>query len=842
MSAAPLQQRDSIFKNSINQINNLIKSTKIDIETLKSEELIQIINDACDLWHSVKWNADYSSELFFDYVLPYRLLNEQISDWHTIIDTEYPNLKSTEIRSKRGIILEAEDNIITHSKTVSKESASQGKMILMDGDKSSVTFNINTPLPTKKDIQIRYTSCTPTTKITISLNGKQIQSLNLEPTNSMNIFRNSRSRISLELNEGDNFISLKPESGIVGLDYIQVSTIESFDEGHLEDLSTAFYTIQNKHSKNYITFTLDDDPLLKNTQLNIGNITNQTNLLRMDYQGFGCWRISPAKNDSLCLEVQYCLTNENAPICQYKYLNGNHQKWIFLPIGEGCYKIMGKDSGLFLESTVQENGDEVLVQTTYGNRDTQKWKLESKIKNNKANSLFTVNSSISEALKVFDETHQFEWMAFNGGIPPKASSLCIGKTGNCRDEASFTVYLCRHLGIPAAIDFTPHWGNRSQGHSWSVLIRPDGKSLPFYMGCAPGDTVHYYHSYIKPKIFRYRFSLNKKFYNDFRNEKEIPHLFRLPKFTDVTDEYYNTTNVVRKVPPELSNNHVAYICVFDNREWIPVYYGTIENNKVEFNSMGRNILYIAATLEHGKMKPFGSPFIITADGSIKDINENQHIKQEMRLSRKYPFFGKQDHFNGRMSGGIFQGSNQADFSEAKNIHVHEGITNGNWYEVPVNINDTFRFVRYIGPNGSYCNVNEIEFYSPDGKILNGEIIGTNGNPGKTKEKVFDGDILTGFEGVSPDGHWIGMKFNKPISIGSIRYIPRNDGNCIEIGDKYELMYWHDDHWASLGIQIAESNMLIYKNMPVDGLYILRNLTKGHEERIFTYENDQQIWW
>lgn len=172
---------------------------------------------------------------------------------------------------------------------------------------------------------------------------------------------------------------------------------------------------------------------------------------------------------------------------------------------------MGKDSGLFLESTVQENGDEVLVQTTYGNRDTQKWKLESKIKNNKANSLFTVNSSISEALKVFDETHQFEWMAFNGGIPPKASSLCIGKTGNCRDEASFTVYLCRHLGIPAAIDFTPHWGNRSQGHSWSVLIRPDGKSLPFYMGCAPGDTVHYYHSYIKPKIFRYRFSLNKNF-------------------------------------------------------------------------------------------------------------------------------------------------------------------------------------------------------------------------------------------------------------------------------------------------------------------------------------------
>lgn len=841
MASTPIQDRDSIFKCETSKFNYLLKKSTIDIETIKSEDIISHINEMCDLWHSTKWNSDYSSQLFFDYVIPYRLLNEPISDWHTTINSEFPNLKSNEIRSKRGIIMEAEENSISFCKIIPKESASQGKMVLLNNPKSSVSFKISSQISTKKDIHIRYTSTYHQNKITILLNDEYIQTINLAPTNNMNTFHDSKTGISVNLKEGDNTISLKYESEPIGLDYIQLSSVEQLVEENNIDFSF-HQTIQNKYSKNYVTFTLKDNPLLKTIKLKPLKALNNTNTLELHYQGYGCWRISPAKNDSLCLEVMYCQINENTPIGQYKYLNGNHQKWVFIPIEDGYYKIMGKDSGLFLESKRLENGEEIIVQTTYANRDTQKWKLESKSKNKRSKDLFSTNSAISEALKVFDETNKFEWIAFNSNIPPKASSLCIGKTGNCRDEASYTVLLCRHLGIPAAIDFTPHWGNRSQGHSWSVLIKPNGKSVPFYMGCTPGDTAHYYHSYIKPKIFRHRFSLNEEIYNDLIHEKEIPHLFRTPKFTDVTEEYYNTTNVIRDVPSELSNNNIAYICVFDNRNWIPVHYGKIVNRKVEFKSMGRNILYMAAILENGKIKPFGLPFIVTANGDIKDINTNMTVTQEMKLFRKYPFFGKQDHFNGRMSGGKFQGSNQHDFSEKVDFHIHEGITNGNWYNISINTPDKFRFVRYIGPNGSYCNVNEIEFYSTDGNILKGEIIGTEGKPNKTKENVFDGDILTGFEGISPDGHWVGLRLKKPVSIGRIKYIPRNDGNSIEIGDKYELMYWTNNCWTSLGIQVAESNILIYKDMPSGGLYILRNLTKGHEERIFTYENGQQIWW
>lgn len=204
--------------------------------------------------------------------------------------------------------------------------------------------------------------------------------------------------------------------------------------------------------------------------------------------------------------------------------------------------------------------------------------------------------------------------------------------------------------------------------------------------------------------------------------------------------------------------------------------------------------------------------------------------------------GKQDFFNGRMSGGKFQGSNFADFSQHTDLYIHQGITNGNWYRIPIKDKGLYRYLRYIGPNGSYCNINELAFYDDKGKQIKGKIIGTEGEQWATKEKVFDGDILTGFSAVSPDGHWVGLQLNHPMRVSKLCYIPRNDGNNIEVGDKYELYYWKDESWVLLGTQTATSDILIFRNIPITGLYVLSDVTKGHEERIFTYEKGEQVWW
>ena len=149
----------------------------------------------------------------------------------------------------------------------------------------------------------------------------------------------------------------------------------------------------------------------------------------------------------------------------------------------------------------------------------------------------------------------------------------------------------------------------------------------------------------------------------------------------------------------------------------------------------------------------------------------------------------------------------------------------------------------MGGRGSYCNINELEFYDRNNKKVEGIIIGTEGESWARKENVFDGNILTGFGGNSPDGNWVGLQLPKPTIISLIKYIGRNDGNGIEIGDLYELYYWNNNgYWELILSQQATDNTLFVSDIPSNGLYILKDITKGVEERIFTYENGKQIWW
>ena len=192
----------------------------------------------------------------------------------------------------------------------------------------------------------------------------------------------------------------------------------------------------------------------------------------------------------------------------------------------------------------------MLVQNPYREKNSQIWMMRRQGNNPFANKFFKINSAISEAMRVLDLTHSFEYYNHNGPFLSNGSSIIKTSSGKCADETAFSVMLCRYLGIPAAYEFTPHWGNRSGGHSWSALIDTNGKNVPFYSGNMPGDTAHYFYSYIKPKVFRYRYRLNYEMVEDLKREKSLPKIFKCPRYTDVTDEYYTTTDVERNVPKE----------------------------------------------------------------------------------------------------------------------------------------------------------------------------------------------------------------------------------------------------------------------------------------------------
>ena len=846
MAAYSRASRSDRFKTLTENIDTSQDTMAVDIRCMKAGDLISSIDQACSIWRSAPWSTDYADSTFFDYVLPYRLLDEPLSDWREKVRAEYPELFREEVRSKRGQLIEAEDMTLTSCKPARKVGASCDKHVLLEAPGASASFRYNSQNASTRNLQLRYTSQgSSSARALLFINGILTDTIRLTPADNPNTFRTSRRGTDIQLRPGDNDIRITYAGDTLGIDYVMVGGVEACDEGHLPDFSSCYCRMRNVGTGGCVAFDTLRSSLLDIMTLAMTDMEDSCQLLRFDYRGHASWSIAAFKSDTadLCMEVQYVRTNPDAPISQYTYTNGPHQKWAILPAGT-AYRLMNRDTGLFLEAKLTDDPDSIaLVQNPLSGDARQLWVIKPEGQRSSLCAEYGHGTAKAAAMMVYDEMGQFEWVGASTGSAPKASSLLEARTGNCRDEALYTALLCRSIGVPAAVDFTPHWGNRSLAHLWSVIILPGGKGTPFYMGCTPGDTIHYFHSYLKPKVLRHRFSLNMSIASDMKEETSVPRLFMRPAFTDVTDEYYETTDVVRPVPARLRNRKVAYICVFDNRDWVPVYYGKIAEGKVTFPKMGRNIMYIAATYEDGRVKPFGTPFFVCGDGTVKGVTASKKSRCTMRLLRKYPFMGKEDFFNSRMSGGRFQGANRADFVNSADLHKHEGLTDGNWYDVPVKDERRYRYLRYIGPGGSHCNINELAFYDEYGKQIEGDIIGTEGEAWASKEKVFDGDILTGFSGISPDGHWVGLRLKKPARVSRIRYIPRNDGNGIEIGDKYELYYWHDDQWELISEQVAKANELTVRNAPSGGLYVLRNVTKGHEERIFTYDKKKgQIWW
>ena len=513
MADEPLPDRNQFFKERTDSIRFTDKRFAIDIQSVKADYLIRAIDEACDTWRSSSWQDDYDEDLFFNYVLPYRILNEPLSDWRAAIAKEHPYLTEPVVWSKRGEQLEAEDAEVA-GKVAETESASEGKMVMLDHEGAKVTYTYTVPAVTRKVLYLRYTATARRARIALTLNGKPVTTAPLHPANSLKNFLTSRSATLVTLQKGTNTLTFAYAGDTIGLDYLQVTASEPFDPTQAEDYSNDYCQISNKHTGRYLTIGLHPDTLPCVAALKRQIQGDSTQLLRLDYKGYACWGISVFEPDSdFCVETEYCSIEHNASVGLYHTLNGSNQKWAFLPAGDGYYRLMNKDSGLFLEAKPCGAAD-TLAQNPYTGKDNQLWKIERRGKNPAANTLFRKGSALSEALRLFDITGQYEWIGYESPLPPRATSLLSGKTGNCRDEADYTVYLCRSLGIPAAVDFTPHWGNRSNSHAWSVVVLPDGKATPFYMGCAPADTVHYYHSYKKPKIFRHRFQLNERYARD----------------------------------------------------------------------------------------------------------------------------------------------------------------------------------------------------------------------------------------------------------------------------------------------------------------------------------------
>ena len=429
------------------------------------------------------------------------------------------------------------------------------------------------------------------------------------------------------------------------------------------------------------------------------------------------------------------------------------------------------------------------------------------------------------------------------------SSLKKLRLGSCRELSNYTCYVLRSYAIPCYEDFTPNYTNIGSGHFWNAIKDESGKLKPFITPLS-GDTLGYFKSdgYVIGKVYRKTFFKNVHTPAAVQgNQTFLPYVFNDARLEDVTDQYVKTYDV------EISNNKVkkeasfAYLSVFNNEQWVPIAWGrtNVKSSSVKYDKVGWGSVYLPSFINDQGNTYIQNPFILREDGRVETKAPEKTNLISLKLLRKYPLLPWIRSLIVRMNGGIMQVANKEDFSDAVTIYKINNIEENEYYkEIDLNLNKKYQYFRYLCPPKSHGNVAEFEFYQGQDQIK-GLVLGTNGYypgyPEKTKDKIFDGDPLTYFDAAKPDGNWVGMKFDEPKKITKIRFLPRVAYNIIIPGEMYELFYW-DNKWVSLGFQKASSQVLNYKDVPSNALYLLKNHSKGKEQRIFTYENGKQVWW
>lgn len=194
----------------------------------------------------------------------------------------------------------------------------------------------------------------------------------------------------------------------------------------------------------------------------------------------------------------------------------------------------------------------------------------------------------------------------------------------------------------------------------------------------------------------------------------------------------------------------------------------------------------------------------------------------------------------KMEGSCFEVSKRSNFSIKKRIYTITETPKHSISEIKLQPPITCRYIRYMPTEHSSVNISELQCYSHDGKLSGVPFASDKNRSLEELANICDGNIDTFYNDEHPNAY-IGIDFGKEVEIDRIIYSPRTDGNDVIPGEEYELFYW-ENRWVSLGRKKADGFRLQYDSVPDNSLLWLHNRTKGVEERIFTYMNNEQIWW
>lgn len=426
-------------------------------------------------------------------------------------------------------------------------------------------------------------------------------------------------------------------------------------------------------------------------------------------------------------------------------------------------------------------------------------------------------------------------------------TLAAQPYGTCLERSRLGIMNCRSKALPVSFDFTPNWADRNGPHYWNNVYvsrrrSPDFEPFSKYPG------AYHYPDVPMGKVFRLTYAPHPLLMEVIEKGGRIPKSMSQLFMRDVTSEYGRVTDIkIDLLRDADTGNGYAYLAVFNNSEWIPMDICRIKRRKAQFNDVQLDILYIVATYDKGNVTPISDPFIVNVRGEVEYITPSTDRKQDMRVNRKFPSFEHIYDIQEYIRGGVIEADNDPAFPDPKVMAElpSELVLAG---EAHIDSEMPFRYWRLRSSTEHPSDFAELYFYSRDSmRRISGTLIypdvKVRNKTHDTPQYICDGDPLTYFTVQNTDAfRWVGLDFGRPVAIGKIAYIRRGDGNEICPGDEYELYYWHAGRWELLDSQIAGNIYLDFADVPADGLYFIKGLSRGVQNRTFIYKNGSVVWY
>lgn len=456
-------------------------------------------------------------------------------------------------------------------------------------------------------------------------------------------------------------------------------------------------------------------------------------------------------------------------------------------------------------------------------------------------SLYT-GSDVIEASNVIGRYLREEKFIFNRNLNLPhlgANFLLKHRVGKCIDSCDYLIYVLRSLGIPVAMDELPLSPDHLTGHTWNVVLDTTKRYVPFWFTEADAARSDKYEDgRKKAKVLRKCFGMQPETFKGMIKDPKVPALFKNLFKKDVSGEYFQTRHEVLSDDP---SEKYMYIGIFTPKQWMAVDMAKVVDGKAAFLNIEAGIAYQPLYYDGLEYRLAGYPFVLNEDSAITFIPSKDEYER-ITVTRKCPLYLRVVKHMAKVVGAKIYSSNSESFREKKLLYHITDTPKVSVNSVCFKPSIRCRYIRYVAPEDRFLEVADLDFYNEDRPITPQAISENKYEKQLSAEKLqecLDHNPLTWIVS-RQKGSYITIDFGKEVSIDRLSYTPRNDDNFIRVGDTYEIGY-NDGYggWKYIARQTAETDTLVFDNIPKGALLHLRNLTRGKEEKVFYIDNGKQ---